>query len=259
MPAPNPTTQQRTRQLVDYRHWVLALITLIVSWAITSARLAQAEEPPAPAPEFQSAQSIESAIKTYLKQQVAVGTQSQFQITPLDPRLQLKTCNQPLHVQTNRLGVPQGGRLTVKVACLGDAPWRIFVPVKIMTPVTVLSLARPLAPGAQITAQDLSTQVVNANNQTSAYLTQPADAIGQVVTRPMQAGQILTQQDLNAAQIIKRGDRVTLVAGGDGVSVSAEGIAQGSAGAGQRLMVKNSRSGAQVEGIVRDAHTVVIP
>ncbi|MGC8697257.1 MAG: flagellar basal body P-ring formation chaperone FlgA, partial [Halothiobacillus sp.] len=149
--------------------------------------------------------------------------------------------------------------LTVQVSCQGEAPWRIYVPVKIMTPVTVLSLARPLAAGTQITAQDLTTQVVNANSQTSAYLTQPSDAVGQVVTRPMQAGQILTPQDINAAQIIKRGDRVTLIAGGDGVSVSAEGIAQGSAGAGQRLMVKNSRSGAQIEGIVRDAHTVVIP
>jgi flagella basal body P-ring formation protein FlgA len=221
--------------------------------------VAQAEEPPASTPQFQSAQSIESAIQIYLKQQVAVGTQIQFQVTPKDPRLQLKKSDQPQHVQTNSLSVPQGGRLTVQVACLGDAPWRIFVPVKIMTLVTVLSLARPLAPGAQITAQDLSTQVVNANTQTSAYLTQPADAIGQVVTRPMQAGQILTQQDLNTVQIIKRGDRVTLIAGSDGVSVSAEGIAQGSAGQGQRVMVKNSRSGAQVEGIARDAHTVVIP
>lgn len=259
MPAPNPTAQHSPPFLAYCRTWVLALITAIVSWASTGLIVAKAQEPPAQTPQFQTAQSIELAIQTYLKQEVAVGTQSQFQVTPLDPRLQLKTCDQPLQVQTNHLSVPQGGRLTVQVACPGDAPWRIFVPVKIMTPVTVLSLARPLAPGTQITAQDLSTQVVNANSQTSAYVTEPADAIGQVVTRPMQAGQILTLQDLNAAQIIKRGDRVTLIAGGDGVSVSAEGIAQGSAGVGQRLIVKNSRSGAQVEGIARDAHTVVIP
>lgn len=259
MPAPNLTAQHSNTLSAYCRNAGLALITAIAGWASAGSIVAHAEEPPAQTPQFQSAQSIESAIQVYLKQQVAVGIHSQFQVTPLDPRLQLKTCNQPLQVQTNRLSVPQGGRLTVQVACQGDAPWRIFVPVKIMTPVTVLSLARPLAPGAQITAQDLSTQIVNANSQTSAYLTQPADAIGLVVTRPMQAGQILTQQDLNAAQIIKRGDRVTLIAGGDGVSVSAEGIAQGSAGAGQRVMVKNSRSGAQVEGIARDAHTVVIP
>lgn len=259
MPAPNLTAQHRTPFSAYCRTGVLALITAIIGWASTGTLVAHAEKPAAETPPFQSPQSIESAIQIYLKQQVAVGTQSQFQVTPLDPRLQLKTCTQPLQVQTNRLSVPQGGRLTVQVACQGDAPWRIFVPVKIMTPVTVLSLARPLAPGAQITAQDLSTQVVNANSQTIAYLTNPVQVIGQVVMRPMQAGQILTQQDLNAAQIIKRGDRVTLIAGGDGVSVSAEGIAQGSAGAGQRVMVKNSRSGAQVEGIARDAHTVVIP
>lgn len=254
----NPKAPTHTHRISAYPR-VFGLAVLICSgWAAGGIPTVWADGPTTAHAEFQSVQSIESAIQGFLKQQVAIGTNTQFQVGTLDPRLQLKPCDQSLQVQTNNASIPHGGRMTVQVACTGANPWRIFVPVKIMTLVTVLSLARPLAPGAQITAQDLSSLVVNANQQTSAYLVNPADAIGQVVTRPMQAGQILTQQDLNAAQVIKRGDHVTLIAGEDGVSVSAEGIAQDSAGIGQRVLVKNSRSGAQVEGIVRDAHTVVI-
>ncbi|MHB8921521.1 MAG: flagellar basal body P-ring formation chaperone FlgA [Halothiobacillus sp.] len=254
----NPKAPAHTHRMSAYSRAFGLAVLICSGWAAGGIPAVWADGPTTAHAEFQSAQSIESAIQSFLKQQVAIGTNTQFQVSTLDPRLQLKPCDQPLRVQTNNAGIPHGGRMTVQVACTGANPWRIFVPVKIMTLVTVLSLARPLAPGAQITAQDLSSLVVNANQQTSAYLVNPADAIGQVVTRPMQAGQILTQQDLNAAQVIKRGDHVTLIAGEDGVSVSAEGVAQDSAGIGQRVLVKNSRSGAQVEGIVRDAHTVVI-
>ncbi|OZB72960.1 MAG: flagella basal body P-ring formation protein FlgA [Halothiobacillus sp. 14-55-98] len=146
----------------------------------------------------------------------------------------------------------------MKIACEGSNPWRIYVPARIQTMVNAISLARPLAPGATISAEDLTTTPVNANQQVNAYLTSPDEAIGQIVTRPMQAGQILTQQDLGIAKVIHRGDHVTVIAGTGNVSVSTEGVAQADAGVGQRIMVKNSRSGQLVEGFVRDANTVVI-
>ncbi|WP_290678528.1 flagellar basal body P-ring formation chaperone FlgA [Halothiobacillus sp. 15-55-196] len=207
---------------------------------------------------FQSRASIESAAQDFLETHYQTDTNTHFFINPIDPRLQLKQCDQPLQVRSNNLTVPRGGRITLKVSCEGANPWRIYVPARIQTMVNAISLARPLAPGATISAEDLTTTPVNANQQVSAYLTRPDEAIGQVVTRPMQAGQILTQQDLGIAKVIHRGDHVTVIAGTGNVSVSTEGVAQADAGVGQRIMVKNSRSGQLVEGFVRDANTVVI-
>lgn len=209
-------------------------------------------------PVFQSRASIESAAQDFLETHYQTDANTRFHINPIDPRLQLKQCDQPLQVRSNNLTVPRGGRITLKIACEGSNPWRIYVPASIQTMVDVVSLARPLAPGVAIRAEDLTTTSVNANQQVRAYITRPDEAIGQVVTRPMQAGQILTQQDLGIAKVIHRGDHVTVIAGTGNVSVSTEGIAQADAGVGQRIMVKNSRSGQMVEGFVRDANTVVI-
>lgn len=207
---------------------------------------------------FQSRASIASAAQSFLETHYQTDENTRFYINPIDPRLQLKKCDRPLQVHSDNLTVPHGGRLTLKVSCEGSNPWRIYVPAQIQTMVNVTSLARPLAAGATISAEDLTTTPVNANQQIRAYLTSPDEAIGQVVTRPMQAGQILTQQDLGIAKVIHRGNHVTIIAGTGNVSVSTEGIAQADAGVGQRIMVKNSRSGQLVEGFVRDNNTVVI-
>ena len=209
-------------------------------------------------PVFQSRASIESAAQDFLETHYQTDTNTRFHINPIDPRLQLKECDQPLQVRSNNLTLPRGGRITLKIACEGSNPWRIYVPARIQTMVNAISLARPLASGTRISAEDLTTTPVNANQQVNAYLTSPDEAIGQIVTRPMQAGQILTQQDLGIAKVIHRGDHVTVIAGTGNVSVSTEGVAQADAGVGQRIMVKNSRSGQLVEGFVRDANTVVI-
>ena len=233
-----------------------ALIAFLLSALWVFAQPVGAAGPEEPV--FQSRASIESAAQDFLETHYQTGANTRFHINPIDPRLQLKECDQPLQVRSDNLTVPRGGRITLKIACEGSNPWRIYVPARIQTMVNVISLARPLAPGATISAEDLTTSPVNANQQVRAYLTSPDEAIGQIVTRPMQAGQILTQQDLGIAKVIHRGDHVTVIAGTDNVSVSTEGVAQADAGVGQRIMVKNSRSGQLVEGFVRDANTVVI-
>jgi len=207
---------------------------------------------------FQSRASIVSVAQNFLETHYQTDENTHFHISPIDPRLQLKTCDQPLQVRSNNSTVPRGGRITLRVACEGASPWRIYVPARIQTMVKVISLTRPLASGTTITAKDLTTSQVNANQQLRAYLTRPDEAVGQVVTRPMQAGQILTQQDLGIAKVVHRGDHVTVIAGTGNITVSTEGIAQADAGVGQRIMVKNSRSGQLVEGIVHDTNTVVI-
>ncbi len=213
---------------------------------------------PATAATFQSIDSIRSAAQAYLDAQYGQNAGTHYNFDGIDPRLQLKQCSQPLGV-TNTQGNGAGGRITLKISCSGDAPWRIYVPITIRQMLPVLTLTRPLAAGTVITEADLTTREINANQPGLTYLTDPRTAIGQVVIHPMQAGQRLTAQDLGVAQLIKRGDQVTLIAGDGSVQVSAQGIAQGNGGAGQRIMVKNSRSGELIQGVVVDAHTVTIP
>lgn len=250
---PSSYSINRRAQRVTKTSALIALLAYML-WGATP--YSWAENPQAPV--FQTPASIALAAQDFLEKHYQTSANTHFQINPIDPRLQLKRCDRPLAIRSNNLTVPRGGRITLKVSCEGSNPWRIYVPAHIQNMVSVISLARPLAPGDKITPDDLTTTTVNANQQIRAYLTSPDQAIGQVVTRPMQAGQILTQQDLGIAKVIHRGDHVTIMAGTGNVSVSADGIAQGDAGVGQRVMVKNSHSGQLLEGFVRDANTVVI-
>lgn len=234
---------------LHWRHQGARAITLVLLWLIC---------PPLFAAEFQSIASIRAAAQAYLDAQFGQSAHTHYNFDGIDPRLQLKQCTQPLGVYNTQNGT-SAGRITLKISCAGDSPWRIYVPITIRQMIPVLILTRPLATGSILTPSDLSTRDINANQPGLSYLTEPQSALGQAIIHPMQAGQVLTAQDLGVAQLIKRGDQVTLIAGDDGVQVSAQGVAQGAGGAGQRIMVKNSRSGELLQGIVVDAHTVKIP
>jgi len=207
---------------------------------------------------FESQQEIAKAIKQYLHQRFTLNDNTRFRVNRIDPRLRLHRCDQSLSVQGNGSGSPRGGRLTVQVTCNGSSPWHIYVPVRIEQMVRVVSLSRPLAAGSRITAADLSWTNVDANQQNLAYITDPKQAIGHVVQRPTQAGHILSSQDLGIAQILKRGDHVAIRAGNSGFSVTMNGVAMGSAGRGQRVSVKNSRTGTVIQGTVIDRNTVQV-
>lgn len=244
MSLPDPITRCHSCRLRRYgRAWLLGIV---LSGATANAT------------EFQSIDSIRAAAQAYLDAQYGQNAHTHYNFDGIDPRLQLKDCDQPLGV-TNTQSNGSSGRITLKISCSGTAAWRIYVPITVRQMVAALVLTRPLATGSVITANDLTTRDINGNQPGLTYLTDPQSAIGQIVIRPMQAGQLLTQQDLGVAQLIKRGDQVTLIAGDAGLQVSAQGIAQGNAGVGQRIMVKNSRSGELLQGVVMDAHTVHIP
>ena len=56
--------------------------------------------------------------------------------------------------------------------------------------------------------------------------------------------------------VIERGDLVSIQAGTMGFVVGSTGEAQGRAGVGQRVRVKNTRTGRMIEAVVIDSRTV---
>jgi flagella basal body P-ring formation protein FlgA len=69
---------------------------------------------------------------------------------------------------------------------------------------------------------------------------------------------VLTPALVHRPPAIARGDRITLVSNGGGVSVSAPGEALADARRGERLSVRNLSSGKVVEGVVRDQGVVEV-
>jgi flagella basal body P-ring formation protein FlgA len=114
--------------------------------------------------------------------------------------------------------------------------------------VDVLTYARSLAAGEVVQPTDLVWTKAAA-----APADAPSDVealIGQAAKRPLRAGAVAQSRDVGVAQVIKSGDLVTVAYDADGVSLSMQGKAMGSAGVGESLAVQNPNSKKVIQTVV---------
>ena len=91
-----------------------------------------------------------------------------------------------------------------------------------------------------------------------AVLADPTAAIGRIARRPLQAGSLLSSNDLVVQRLIKRGDNVALVSRRGSVEVRIAGRAMGDAGENERVSVENLSSRRIVQGTVDAAGDVIV-
>jgi len=89
----------------------------------------------------------------------------------------------------------------------------------------------------------------------------PSDAdavIGQVAKRPLREGAAVLTRDVGAAQVIKKGDIVTVTYESGGISLALQGLAMGAAGVGETLAVQNTVSKKIVPSVVTGPGQAVV-
>ncbi len=178
-------------------------------------------------------------------------------VRPLDQRLKLPSCSQPLTSTISTAGAVLGA-VSVGVACGGEKPWTIYVRSHVVAQRSIPVLARPLPRHALVSRDDLQlvNQPVDSNVQ--GMIEDPEQIIGMQLTRALNAGSIVRVNQLRKPKIIKRGQQVTLVSGAGGLEVRIQGKALTDAASGERVAVSNLSSGRQVEGIAHSDGTVSV-
>jgi flagella basal body P-ring formation protein FlgA len=156
------------------------------------------------------------------------------------------------------LQVQPTANTTVEVSCPDAGGWRLFVPVKVRRNQTVLVLNRGIGTGETLTAADITTAQRDAARIAGAVLADPNAAIGRIARRPLQAGALLSKNDLVVQRLIKRGDNVALVSRRGSVEVRIAGRAMGDAGENERVSVENLSSRRIVQGTVDAAGDVIV-
>ncbi len=175
----------------------------------------------------------------------------------LDSRLRLPAC--PVAPET--FAPPGNGAsalASVGVRCPEAPGWSLYVPVEVEVLVDVVVLAGPAATGQTLSASNLRLEPANVARLGAGYLTRIADAEGQVLKRPVRPGTVLTAALLARPTLVRRGQRVELLAGGSALAVRTEGEALSDAAEGDRVRVRNLRSRTIVEGVVAADGTVRI-
>lgn len=178
-------------------------------------------------------------------------------VAPIDPRLRLPACDQPL-----RAFIPDGqvrAHTTVGVRCEGSVRWTIYTSIGVETDATVLVARYALPRDANLAASDLQLATRRVPGLLDSYLTDAASAAGQRLKRPLGAGEPLTVDALAPALLIHRGQQVVLMARGSGVEVRVAGVALADARASDHIRVQNLSSQRIVEGIVRPDGVIETP
>jgi len=208
------------------------------------------------APALQDHGSIQATAQAYaadyLEQQ---GYRYDVRALPLDRRLRLAACDIPLEAY-----LPPGGRIggtsTVGVRCAGQVQWSLFVQVTARIFADVAVAARPLARGEILAATDVRLEERDITRLPSGFLTALDEVLGMKVRRPLSTGNVIARGAVEAPRLVRRGQIVTLVGGNGPVEIRATGKALGDGAAGDRVRVRNERSGRVVEGVVAENGTV---
>ncbi len=179
-------------------------------------------------------------------------------VQKLDPRTQLSSCPGKLEAFLSN-GAKIKRRTTVGVRCTAGAkPWKIYLPVTVEAYAKVMVARHPIAPGTEISANDISWSKRDITSLGYGYLRSLGDKGGYQSRQSIAQGAVLTPNMVTASSIISKGQRVQLNSNDGPVSVSMMGIALQNGALGKRILVKNLNSGKQLEGVVASDNTVLL-
>lgn len=122
--------------------------------------------------------------------------------------------------------------------------------------VDVLTYARNIGAGETVAAEDLVWG--KAAMAPSDAPRDPDAVIGLAARRPLRAGAAALAHDVSAPQIIKTGEVITVLFQAEGVSLSLQGKALGSAGVGETLNVENTVSKRTIQAVVTGPGQAVV-
>jgi flagella basal body P-ring formation protein FlgA len=209
-------------------------------------------------PEWHPTQEIIAVAENYLLDRLGSSSdQTTVQAGRLDERHRLARCSKALQPYL-RPGTEIKSRTIVGVRCSGAKPWKVYLPVNVVTTATVLVTTRGLPRGHRVTADDVRAQPRDVSRLMSGYMTDFEQLDGQQLKTQVLAGMVLTPAMLKATLAIRRGQSVTLIIGAGSINIRSRGIALMDGAIKQRIRVENTQSGRIVEGIVRSGEDVEV-
>lgn len=105
-----------------------------------------------------------------------------------------------------------------------------------------------------VTSEMLAMKVLPAKDLNQSSLTQLNAAIGLEATRTIQAGAVISVADLKPADLIRKGERVTLTIRRGALTLKVETTALENAKLGEQVRLLNSDSGTEIHGVVTGRH-----
>mgnify|MGYP000100181509 CR=1 FL=1 len=194
-------------------------------------------------------------IENYVKNHTPVSKQGRLniEVSAIDSRITLQPCVTPLVAEIPNLY--KSRNINVKVACLDENPWQLFVPVRIQTIIPVLVTKMRIAKGTIL--DTLNTEVVYKDNTQirGTVLSHAKNITGARTKRNLSQGSAITHQN---TCFVCKGQAVNIIAKSPAFEIKSSGIALKGGSLGEIIPVKNKKSGRIVQGQVNAINQVVI-
>jgi len=206
----------------------------------------------------QPVEDVRQAAASFVRQRMQTGAGAagtvHVEAGILDSRLRLAPCTQPLQAFSNAELKP-APRLTVGVRCAQPA-WTVYVPVQVETELEVLVLQKALPRSSAVQPLDVKSERRRVPGSAANYILDPSQLAGRHLRNTAAPGTALTVDLLAADVLVRRGQRVTLIAAAGGIEVRAQGEAVADALPDGRVRVLNLNSHRVVEGRVESRDSV---
>lgn len=148
---------------------------------------------------------------------------------------------------------PRARRVSATVLLPGSAAMRLKparVSGQLIETVEVIVPLKTVARGELLTDQDVTIERRPRDGQTGDLVNEVAAAVGKMAKRQLAAGQPLRNSDIQRQEVIARGDLVTMVYEGPGVTLTLRGKATEAGAPGDTIAILNPTSKRVVQGVV---------
>lgn len=160
----------------------------------------------------------------------------------------LQACTQPLEISNNADRFP-GGQQQRQIKCTSPS-WVLFARAEVTMKAQVPITAKKLSKGAVIDAESIRWRTITIEARHQSIVMSKQELIGQQTKRGIRSDSPILKSLVTAPLWVKRGELIILQAGTEDFVATSEGVALESGSEGQRIRVRNSKSGKVVSGIV---------
>lgn len=201
----------------------------------------------------QLAVQVKQHLSQRLSEYSSANSNVNIEVVPIDNRIKLADCGGPyqFHVKDESLAQSY---VNVRVSCPTNE-WYLFTSAKLTKTRSVLVTAEMMSPGTLLTAQNMTVAQIEENRLRSTVFESPETLIGARIKRRVRPGQPI---QANMLCFICKGDRITIVARGDGMMVKTAGIAMQDGVIGDAIRVQNASSQKSLVAKVAGTQEVVV-
>lgn len=206
---------------------------------------------------YQAINQLKDQAENFVLQQIAEQDRAYFkvQIRPLDKRLKLARCDSAIEFSLTGKKKQLRRNGTIKAVCPESPTWQIFIPYQATQLTQVLVTLRDIAPGEQLTAQDVKVELQDRFQTRNASFIKASQVEGTRAKKSIRRGEILNS---GALCTVCKGQPVAIHAKGAGLMLKTDGIALEDGIPGQIIRIENLRSGRRIKARVVSSATVQV-